>query len=361
MHLFSLDLNILFQTFKLKINKQFSQAKAFAWILGLVTFFNLFFLFSLTIQPIQVEASQTATFTASSDLMLLAAQSGSNHKFRRALGAGYGSYGGALGQADSLLKFNYSLPADAIVEKAEVVVRRKSKVFTGGAGADVGSNIYASRITQNWSDNTATWSNARHYAGSYGSTSFSAWPNTQNATINVTDVVRAWQSGTPNYGLALRSTTTGQGAWICSIRNYQNWGTGGSWNNCTSPQLKITYIVNNAPNKPIINNPDEGFKVGGEPYTANGKNCTENVGCEISGNIPNIWDPNVGTSGELAYSKLEFIPIDSKGEYFSKTYNGYQTDNQINFTEFVKDGLYTLKITSVDKKNFTNSDQIRVN
>ncbi|MCH2045375.1 MAG: DNRLRE domain-containing protein, partial [Saprospiraceae bacterium] len=336
---------------------------------------NILLLFSLSINAtLEVEATQsTGWINASGDLMVLSAQPSKNHDFRRTLGAGEGNYFGTLGRSESYAKFNYNLPSNAIVESATLKLRRKSKVYTN----NFTSNIFAGRATNSWSQYGTTWNNKPDSTQNV-STSFANYPNTTDATLNVTDIVRSWQSGSSNHGFRIYSTTNGQGAWICSIRNNRPTGTGGNWNNCVPPQLEIKYIINSAPNQPLINTPDAGMKLGGQPYKGadappglsnksnptgtdgvvdlvDPKDCVENSGCSVRVDISNIWDENKDTSGELQFTRIDFNPVDGKGQFERVDIIGYQPDNRKVFTKFIKDGKYNIIVTAYDKKGLSNS------
>lgn len=112
------------------------------------------------------------------------------------------------------IEFNTSrIPSDVWVLSAQLRLRLWHKTTNDPPQGDATGRIYGVyRAVQPWGENTVTWTKQpnyteTHYAsapvpveqgGWYGPLVWMDW--------DVTDIVRDWQQGTPNYGLVVRDT-----------------------------------------------------------------------------------------------------------------------------------------------------------
>ncbi|MCP4168567.1 MAG: DNRLRE domain-containing protein [Chloroflexi bacterium] len=122
------------------------------------------------------------------------------------------------------------LPADADVQSAELAL------YIDDITVDETVTIYAHRLLDPWVESKATYANVESImAESYGA--FSVGADTEVGTwiaLDVTDLVRGWLAGTwPEYGIGLRTTSTGSGPQLLSFAPHEELYLG--------PRLRLNY------------------------------------------------------------------------------------------------------------------------
>jgi hypothetical protein len=269
----------------------------YTWISLLVFVSSLFTLISLTVQPIVVQA-MTATTSVADDVMIVSNQSGPQY-FRDHVGAGYAYYNADLGQAISLIKFNNpNLPAGAIVNGASINLKQYSHSIIGAANPI----LYTSKIDTNWNPSSVTWNTQPSYSNNGNTQSIGSGVRT--FSLDATNAVRSWYTGGANYGIAVRSSSTSNGSWLCSVRIQ---GVGGStFCNGFATSLSINYILNNPPNVPVLDSNllSSNDAHGGLPYVGGivrtnnpldpnddlKQDCVVNDGCKVQIRFTNFGD-----------------------------------------------------------------------
>lgn len=112
------------------------------------------------------------------------------------------------------IEFNTSrIPSDVWVLSAQLRLRLWHKTTNDPPQGDTTGRIYGVyRATQAWGENTVTWANQPNYTEShYASTPVPAEQGGWYGPIvwmdwDVTDIMRDWQQGIPNYGFVVRDT-----------------------------------------------------------------------------------------------------------------------------------------------------------
>jgi hypothetical protein len=322
-----------------------------------VLIFQSFLLLSWNIKPIKVEAA-TASISVTDDVVVVSNQN-YNQKFRDHLGAGNAYYDGALGKGASLIKFNgLSLPAGAIVTNANLVLKQYSHSIIGASNPV----LYASRPTSDWNPNTVRWNIQPGYADNGPAVGVAA--GVREFNLNVTGIVQSWASGSANYGIAVRSDSTANGSWICSIREQ---GVGGS-SQCNGfrTRVDITYIINSAPYQPVL---DSSFLSsndahGGQPYVGGivrennpldpnddlKQNCVVNSGCNVRVRFTNFGDADAAP-GHYNYSDIVYeatVPPGGSSVVGSTQVVNHPSTAEYNQSTFIPDGYYRVYARSVD-------------
>jgi len=322
-----------------------------------VLIFQSFLLLSWNIKPIKVEAA-TASISVTDDVVVVSNQN-YNQKFRDHLGAGNAYYDGALGKGTSLIKFNsLSLPAGAIVTGANLVLKQYSHSIIG-AGNPV---LYASRPNSDWDPNSVRWGIQPGYAENGPAVGVAS--GVRQFNLDVTGIVQNWANGSPNYGIAVRSDSTSNGSWICSIREE---GVGGS-SQCNGfrTRVDITYIINSAPYQPVLDSSylSSNDTHGGVPYVGGivrennpvdpnddlKQDCVLNSGCNVRVRFTNFGDADAAP-GHYNYSDIVYeatVPPGGSSPVGSTQVVNWPSTSEYNQSTFISDGYYRVYARSVD-------------
>jgi hypothetical protein len=321
---------------------------------------QLFLVISISLQPIPVEASSYA-WTGNGQEKIIT-QNGSNQFFRDHLSAGFG-YNYELNY--SLIKFDApSLPSGAIITSARLELFQYSESMTG-----FGHNVYASVLAGDWSTGgTNSWGSPGFVANS--NQVYSA-PGSHAVNIDITGFLQNgdYANRIANYGIALRSPSTGSGGSYCSSRNDSSTLNGGSptWCGANSyPKIAIEYTLNNPPNIPVL---DSNFLSsndahGGESYiggvvrennpatTADDltQNCVKNSGCNVRIRFGNFGDPDAAPwqyVSSTIFFEANVPPGGSAVVGTSKTV-GWGSTADFDQAVFLSDGYYRVYASSVD-------------
>jgi hypothetical protein len=112
------------------------------------------------------------------------------------------------------IEFNTSsIPPDAWILSAQLRLRLWQKTTDNPPYGDSTGRIYGVyRVTQPWGEMTVTWTNEPQFTELHQSTS--TIPNEQGGWFgpivwmgwDITDIMKDWQQGIPNYGLIVRDT-----------------------------------------------------------------------------------------------------------------------------------------------------------
>ncbi|MFC0865993.1 DNRLRE domain-containing protein, partial [Sphaerimonospora cavernae] len=148
-----------------------------------------------------------------------------------------GNHGGTLSRA--FVKFDTSALAGATVQDATFQVY-KSSVKTSACPR---AGAWVSRVAADWDPATITWANQPGIATA-GEASFldtSGCAARKYISWTITQIVRAWASGTPNYGLRVRGTIETTAADYRVFLDSSEAGTG------RAPSLSVTYTINSTP------------------------------------------------------------------------------------------------------------------
>jgi hypothetical protein len=321
---------------------------------------QLFLVISISLQPIPVEASSYA-WTGNGQEKIIT-QNGSNQFFRDHLSAGFG-YNYELNY--SLIKFDApSLPSGAIITSARLELFQYSESMTG-----FGHNVYASVLAGDWSTGgTNSWGSPGFVANS--NQVYSA-PGSHAVNIDITGFLQNgdYANRIANYGIALRSPSTGSGGSYCSSRNDSSTLNGGSptWCGANSyPKIAIEYTLNNPPNIPVL---DSNFLSsndahGGESYiggvvrennpatTADDltQNCVKNSGCNVRIRFGNFGDPDAAP-GQYVSSTIFFeanVPPGGSAVVGTSKTVGWGSTADFDQAVFLSDGYYRVYASSVD-------------
>lgn len=151
-----------------------------------------------------------------------------------------GSGSGDPNNQRALLKFDLSdLPEGVVIDSAELSWTYRSVSIPSGR------YIYVHRITSDWTDDWATWTNMHENFDPTPITSFGSGVT----AVDITSLVSDWYSGdTNNYGVTIKSEEAGvhYGITIWS----SEYGTSSA-----RPKLTITYHENTPPNTPTNSSP----------------------------------------------------------------------------------------------------------
>ncbi len=362
----------MFSTLNL-IKSAVNKTKFYTYISLAVFAASLLALVSLSVQPIAVKA-QTANVSVADDVMIVSNQSGSQY-FRDHVGAGYAFYSGSLGQAISLIKFNNpNLPAGAIVTGASINLKQYSHSILNAANP----SLYASKIDANWNPSTATWANRPSFSNDGGTVSVGSGVRT--FSLDATNAVRSWYTGGTNYGIAVRSSSTNNGSWLCSVRIVGPDG-GSSFCNGFATSLSINYILNSPPNVPVLDSSllSSNDAHGGLPYVGGivrtnnlldpnddlKQDCVQNNGCKVQIRFTNFGDGDQAP-GDYNLSEIILEPATPPGASLPVgiSQNIYWPSTaEFNQTLDIKDGYYKVYAKSVDNIgaiSYSNSTYLKV-
>jgi hypothetical protein len=181
---------------------------------------------STTVLPYGVQAQ--TNISANRDSFLSSLNANTNYGFSPTMGLGYAS--GSFNAMRTLMEFNIdAIPANAIIEKAEIFVYQESVVPSG----DTDMGFKAQYMKSQWNEGSVTWNNANYLGGTeIGIDSISSslgWKST-----DVTTLVERWYSGAqPNYGFILTGDEGPQNNRSRVFRSRQFSGF--------APYIKVTY------------------------------------------------------------------------------------------------------------------------
>jgi len=244
----------------------------------------------------------------------------------------------------SLLKFNLSsLPVNAIVLSARL------KLFHYGSNSDITLKI--SKVDETWSESTAF--PGPRFSGDYGQSIIPNFNTTDpdqiaereiSLDLNLFDDLSNLQNG---IAISPVNELDTPGVVFCSNN------PDGFCQNQHRPKLEISYLPNNAPEKPVMINPVEGSRFGG---SCDMSQLPPSSSCNISQTIifqaGNIID-NDPLSGALSHANIQIF---KEGNIFLSSPNiNPDSNKEIKFTTDLEDGIYTVKTISTDKKNMSIS------
>ena len=334
------------QYYRKKFGYRYSK-HIFAKCLILLICLNLFFTpifssilnFSL-VQP--VAASSLLSYEEQPALNVFSSQYGSGHNRRFvAVGDFFDTVVNAYyGRSETYLKFNVTLPAGAIIQNAQLSMRRY---------ANAGSNFDAKvgKLTQNFDASTgSTINDFKTHSGIYAITNIDSNNlDFRDYRWDISALIQKWISGQPNYGLAVYSDTNSanRGAAFCGIRNDSF---------CTSaynPKLIISYMINQPPYSPALLSPANMSK-----FTSQ---CDESVvpvtsQCRVKMNL-DLHANNVGDGdpapGDLKNSRFVFQGANN--------FNSQDITNSgdITYSGQFTDGVTSWFVNSTDNLN-ANTD-----
>lgn len=185
---------------------------------------------SRTELPYGVQAQ--TNISANKDSFLSSLNANTNYGFSQTMGLGYAF--GSFNAMRMLMEFNISsLPANAIIDKAEIFIYQQSVVPPG----DASMGFKAQYMKSQWSEGSVTWNNANYLGGAVigiaDVTNTLGWK-----TGDVTDLVESWYSGAqPNYGLIVTGDEGPQNNRSRVFRSRQFAGF--------APYIQVTYTACN--------------------------------------------------------------------------------------------------------------------
>lgn len=176
------------------------------------------------------------TFQVVADTEIREASPTTNYGVEPMMEVGYDNYPPEIRwRQRALLNFDVIsyLPPGTTIHQATL------KLYMSGY-CDTGPSLFqVYRLTESWSELTATWNNQPAFAEGYGSNLIPIGSNTFGwYNFNITSLVQGWIDGTySEYGLILRGP---EGAPQCAFRDFRTKGGGGY---TTPPQLVVDYTL----------------------------------------------------------------------------------------------------------------------
>lgn len=234
--------------------------------------------------------------------------------------------GNYFGTSYSYIKFDLpGLNSQSIIHSATLEVSQYVR-------SDYASGNYlvnVARANSNWSELGVTWNNKPSFSGVYAQTWVDGYSGQwfrppKKFSWNVTNLVREWANGAPNYGLVLYMSSGNYGGFWCS-RNYNN----ATCFDYSQPRLVIDYTQNHPPNIP---NP------------ASPVNMAEFNNPHVTLQVKGLGDPDGNLDGTWFYFKRQ---RDANWQVSPKR-TGQHTAQ---FTTNLSDGVWQWRARSRDTMN----------